>query len=71
MVTQIDLDTFDTIESNNEKVYIEQLNNYKPLKNIKQLIILTSTYGLGQPHQMLKNLLNSKNPLKVLNNIVL
>ncbi len=57
---------FDTIESNNEKVYIEQLNNYKPLKNIKQLIILTSTYGLGQPPSNAKKFIKKfkKNPLK-------
>ena len=40
---------YDTIVSNGKKVFIDQLNNYKPIKNLKQLIVVTSTYGLGQP----------------------
>jgi len=57
---------YDTIVSNGKKVFIEQLNNYKPLKNIKQLIVVTSTYGLGQPPSNAKKFIAKfiKKPIK-------
>ena len=57
---------YDTIVSNGKKVFIEQLNNYKPLKNIKQLIVVTSTYGLGQPPSNAKKFIHkfNKKPIK-------
>jgi len=33
----------------NNKVFITDLNNYKPSKNIRHLIVFTSTYGIGEP----------------------
>ncbi|WP_121667445.1 PepSY domain-containing protein [Mesonia aquimarina] len=33
----------------NKKVFIDDLNNYKNYPNIEQLIIITSTYGQGEP----------------------
>ena len=57
---------FEIIESNNKKVFIDQLDNYKPNSNIKQMIILTSTYGLGQPPSNAKKFIKKfeKKPLK-------
>ena len=57
---------FEIIESNNKKVFMDQLDNYKPNINIKQMIILTSTYGLGQPPSNAKKFIKKfeKNPLK-------
>ena len=57
---------FEILVSNNKKVFIDHLDNYKPHSNIKQLIILTSTYGLGQPPSNAKKFLKifEKNPLK-------
>ena len=58
---------YDTIERNNKKVFIDQLNNYKPTENLKQLIIVTSTYGLGQPPSNAKKFIKKykKSPLKL------
>ena len=54
------------ISSNNKKVFIDQLNNYKPIENLQQIVILTSTYGLGQPPSNAKKFINKfeKSPLK-------
>ena len=54
------------ISSNNKKVFIDQLDNYKPIENLQQIIILTSTYGLGQPPSNAKKFIKKfqKKPLK-------
>ena len=42
------------------------MNNYKPIKNLKQLIVVTSTYGLGQPPSNAKKFISKfkKYPIK-------
>ena len=37
------------LKTNKIPFQLDHLDNYKPIKNLKQLIVITSTYGLGQP----------------------
>ncbi|MEM8525798.1 MAG: PepSY domain-containing protein [Bacteroidota bacterium] len=33
----------------NQKVFIDDLNNFKAYKKMRELVVLTSTYGIGEP----------------------
>lgn len=41
----------------NKKVFLDNLNNYSQYSNIQQLIIITSTYGQGEPPSNANNFL--------------
>ncbi|MFD2568843.1 PepSY domain-containing protein [Pseudotenacibaculum haliotis] len=46
---------FDAIKNLNKKVYITELNQYKEFKNLKHLLVFTSTYGKGEAPANAKN----------------
>ncbi|APG66423.1 FAD-binding oxidoreductase [Tenacibaculum todarodis] len=61
---------FEAILARKKTVFIDHLNNYTSYKNVKQLIILTSTYGEGEAPINASNFLNllqktpQENPIK-------
>ena len=57
---------YDILKANKISVSLDHLNNYKPIKNLKQLIVVTSTYGLGQPPSNAKKFISKfkKYPIK-------
>ncbi len=48
-----------------KKVYVDDLNNYKNYPNIQQLIIITSTYGQGEPPSNANLFLSKLHQIKI------
>lgn len=57
---------FENLLANGYKVYFSELNNYKPSESVKELIVFTSTYGIGEPPVNAKRFLKNwiENPIK-------